>query len=69
LAILKFVCPKEKVLSEWKMTLTLFLDFKKVFAVVVFIQIGLMTGKSLSIIPTRTGRVKGFRFLQKFMTL
>jgi hypothetical protein len=28
------------------MTLTLFLDFKKVFAVIVFIQVGLMTGKT-----------------------
>jgi hypothetical protein len=54
------------------MTLALFLDFKKVFGVNVFIEIGLMIGKSmhnLSIIPTRTGRVKGFRLLQKLMTL
>ncbi len=59
-AILKFVCPKEKVLSERKMTLTLFLDFKKVFAVIVFIKIVLMAGKTsaqpmgTSIITVRT---------------
>jgi hypothetical protein len=53
---------KENVLSDWNMTVALFLDFKKVFGIIVFIQIVLMTGKSihnLSIIPTTTRRVKG----------
>ncbi len=53
------------------MTLTLFLDFKKVFAIIVFIQVGLMSGKnsaqpmSTSVIPagTRTRRMMTLIFL------
>jgi hypothetical protein len=50
------------------MTLTLFLDFKKVFAVIVFIQFGLMSGKN-SAQPMSTSIITARARTRRMMTL